>query len=72
MRIFILEHGPAIVAAVLGGLAGGFAGLAYFRGRAVDRLVRVLELREMMLEIQHDAPGRVIARSVERMTKETR
>jgi hypothetical protein len=28
MRIFILEHGPTVIATVLGGLAGGFAMLA--------------------------------------------
>lgn len=43
--------------------------IASDRRKAVDRLVRTMELREMLIADEDDAAGRVIARIAKRVTK---
>lgn len=82
MREWILEHAPAIIAAMLAGLAGGLGMLAYFRRLELERYIKAHEdsdacqcraySRRNLGSPKRDFLDREIARSVERMTKETR
>ena len=64
---FLVENYFALIE---GGLIVSLWLVARDRHKAVDRLMHWIVDHEMMISVDRDAPGRVIARSVRRMAKE--